>query len=58
MLSKVYNLTATELRGYFLRRLSKLNDEERARWERCIESLEAFERKERSSTHPGSTTVQ
>lgn len=58
MLSKVYNITAAELRGYFLRQLPNLSDVERARWERCIESLAAFERRERNSTHRASSTLQ
>ena len=58
MNSKVDNITAAELRGYFLRELPKLTDLERARCERYIESLAAFERAERNSTHPASTTLQ
>lgn len=58
MRNQVYNITAAELRGYFLLQLPNLSDMERARWERCIESLAAFERGERNSTHPASTTLQ
>jgi len=58
MRNQIYNITAAELRGYFRRQLPNLNDMERARWERCIESLAAFERTERNSTHPASTTLQ
>jgi hypothetical protein len=58
MRNQVYNITAAELRGYFLGQLPNLSGMERARWERCIESLAAFERGERSSTHPASTTLQ
>jgi hypothetical protein len=58
MLVQIYNLTAAELRGYFVRRLPKLSDPERARWERCIESLVAFERRERNCTHPACSTLQ
>ena len=58
MLRQVDNITAAELRGYFVRELQKLTDVERARCERYIESLAAFERWERNSTHPASTTLQ
>ena len=58
MRNQIYNITAAELRGYFLRQLPNLSHMERARWERCIESLAAFERGERNSTHPASTTLQ
>ena len=57
MLNKVYPLTVAEVRGYFLRRLPKLTGVERARWERCMESLAAFERGARNSTHRASTTL-
>jgi hypothetical protein len=58
MLRQVDNITAAELRGYFLQELPKLTDLERARCERYIETLAAFERGERNSTHPASTTLQ
>jgi hypothetical protein len=58
MLTQVYNITAADLRGYFLRQLPNLTHLERARWERCIERLAAFERSERHSTHPASGTLQ
>ena len=58
MLRQVDNITAAELRGYFLQELPKLTDLERARFERYIETLAAFERGERDSTHPASTTLQ
>ena len=58
MLRQVYNITAAELRGYFLAELPKLTDAIRARCERYIESVAAFERGERNSTHPASTTLQ
>ena len=58
MVKQIYNITAADLRGYFLREFPNLNHWERARWERCIESLAAFERRERNSTHPTSTTLQ
>jgi len=38
--------------------LPNLTDVKRARCERYIESLAAFERRERNSTHPASTTLQ
>ena len=58
MLKQVYNITAAELRRYFLQLLPRLTHVERARWERCIESLEAFELRERDSRHRASTTLQ
>ena len=58
MLRQVDNITAAELRGYFLRKLPKLTGVERARCERYIEGLAAFERRERNSTHPACTTLQ
>jgi hypothetical protein len=58
LVKQVYNITAADLRGYFSREFQNLNDLERARWERCIESLAAFERRARNSTHPTSTTLQ
>ena len=58
MLTQIYNITAADLRGYFIRQLPKLTAWERARWERCIERLAAFERRERESTHPASGTLQ
>ena len=58
MLRQADNITAAELRGYFLRELPKLTDAIRARCERYIESLTAFERGECNSTHPASTTLQ
>jgi hypothetical protein len=58
MLRQVDNITAAELRGYFLLELPKLTDVERARCERYIESLAAFECGEQNSTHPANTTLQ
>ena len=58
MNSKVDNITAAELRGYFVLELPKLTDVERARCERYIESLAAFECGEQNSTHPANTTLQ
>ena len=58
MLRQVDNITAAELREYFLRELPRLTELERARCERYIESLTAFERGERNSTHPARTTLQ
>jgi len=58
MLRQVANITAAELRGYLVRELPKLTGVERARCERYIESLAAFERGERNSTHPASTILQ
>jgi len=58
MLRQVANITADELRGYFLRELPTLTDAERARCERYIEGLAAFEHGARNSTHPASTTLQ
>lgn len=58
MLRQVDNITAAELRGYFVQELPKLTEVERARCERYIESLAAFERWERNSTHPASRTLQ
>jgi hypothetical protein len=58
MLRQVENITAAELRGYLLRELPKLTGVERARCERYIEGLAAFERGERKSTHPVSRTLQ
>ena len=58
MLRQVNNITAAELRGYFVRKLPTMTDVQRARCERYIESLTAFERWERNSTHPASTTLQ
>jgi hypothetical protein len=58
MLRQVDNITAAELRGYFVQELPKLTDVERARCERYIESLTAFECGEQNSTHPANTTLQ
>jgi len=58
MLRQVNNITVAELREYFLRESSNLTAVQRARCERYIESLAAFERSERSSTHPVSSTLQ
>jgi hypothetical protein len=58
MIRQVDNITAAELRGYFLRELPKLTGVERARCERYIESLTAFEHGARNSTHPAITTLQ
>ena len=58
MLRQVDNITAAELREYFVQELPNLTDVKRARCERYIESLAAFERRERNSTHPASTTLQ
>jgi len=58
MLRQVDNITAAELHGYFLLELPKLSDAIRARCERYIESVAAFERAERNSTHPASATLQ
>ena len=58
MLRQVDNITAADVRGYLQRQLPKLDGLERARCERYIETLAAFERGERNSTHPASTTLQ
>lgn len=58
MLRQVANITAAEVRGYLLRELPKLTGVERARCERYIERLAAFERGECNSTHPAITTLQ
>jgi len=45
MLHQVDNITAAELREYFVQELPNLTDLKRARCERYIESLAAFERR-------------